>query len=422
LGCIYWWQTFKNWEKGIGTMKINIDRLMADMMELAEIGGTVDGGVSRVAMSEADVAGRAWFQQRVEHDGFDFRADGAGNLSAVFDIGAEETILIGSHLDTVPNGGRYDGALGVLTALEAVRTLRDAGVTLPFNVEVISFTDEEGGVFGMLGSRAVIGDLTSADISGLPNQEDLDAGMQRLGITQQSVLDARRDDIWAFVEVHIEQGTRLEEQGIDIGVVSSMVGIRMFRLTYRGVAAHAGTMPMDKRQDALWGVMDFLQTARQRVIEQYSPGVMNIGQLYLANGAGNIVPSQVEISLEFRNGSTDLLDEMEQVLRHLALDAADRNRLELVMEPLNAIAPSRMSDSVVKAIEAAAETLGLSHTSLFSFAGHDAQTMARRFPTGMFFVPSVNGISHNPKEYSRPEDVENAANVLLQTVLNLANG
>ncbi|MEL7236501.1 MAG: hydantoinase/carbamoylase family amidase, partial [Chloroflexota bacterium] len=345
---------------------------------------------------------------------------GGGNLSAILDMGADETLLMGSHLDTVPNGGRFDGALGVLCALEVVRTLYDAGTSLPVNVEAISFTDEESSVFSMLGSRAVTGVLRADNLTALPNQAQVDAGMQRLGITPDSILSAGRDDIRAFVEVHIEQGTRLEEQGFHIGVVPSIVGIRTFRLQFIGEAAHAGTMPMEKRRDALWGVSEFVQQARQLVMAQFSPGVMNVGQLRIANSASNLVPAQVTISLEFRHGSVLQLDAMETALLQLAQSAAEQNNLELTVEPVNSIPPATMNDTITGAITAAADALKLSHTPLFSFAGHDAQTMARRFPTGMFFVPSVNGISHNPQEFTRREDIENAANVLLHTILALA--
>ena len=399
-------------------MRINIDRLMADIDALAQIGRTADGGVTRVAMSENDVLGRAWFREQVEAAGLEFRADGAGNLSAVLDFGSQETILIGSHLDSVPNGGRFDGALGVLSALEVLRTVKESGVHLPFSLEAISFTDEEGGVFGMLGSRAVSGTLTAADLTYLANQAQLEAGLKRLNITAQSILSAARDDIHAFVEVHIEQGTRLEAQQIDIGIVPSIVGIRNFRLRFYGEAAHAGTTPMDKRSDALWGAVDFIQRGRQIIVEDFAPGVMNVGQLEIPNSAANIVPGLVSLSLEFRHGDEVLLDRMESTLLRLARDLANQQQLGLKAEAVSQIAPAAMSATVINALESAADTLGLSRTSLFSFAGHDSQTMATRFPTGLFFVPSVGGISHNPKELSLPSHVQNAANVLLHAVID----
>jgi N-carbamoyl-L-amino-acid hydrolase len=401
-------------------MKINTERLIANLNALAKIGATAGDGVSRMAMTGADIAGRAWFQGKIEKAGLAYKIDGAANQYAVLDMGAEESILIGSHLDTVPNGGRYDGALGVLAAFEVVQTLKESGEKRPVNVEVVNFTDEEGSVYGMIGSRAVTGTLRGENLTGLANQPDFDAGMARLGITPDSILSAARDNIRAFVEVHIEQGKRLEAQHINIGIVPSIVGIRMFRLHFYGEAAHAGTMPMTERRDALWGATDFAWEARKAVIEKYLPGVVNIGKVHIPNSAGNIVPAQVTISLEFRNGEEATLDKMEAELLQLAEAAAVNHDLQLTAEHIGNIPAAEMDKTVVGAIGAACDELGLSHTPMFSFAGHDSQTMARKFPTAMFFVPSANGISHNPKEYTTPEDVENAANVLLHTVLGLA--
>ncbi len=403
-------------------MRINSERLMKDIDALSKIGHTSDGGVSRVAMSENDVLGRAWFRQQVEADDLEFHADGAGNLSAILAVGAQETILIGSHLDTVPNGGRFDGALGVLSALEVLRTLKETGFRLAFNVEAISFTDEEGGVFNMLGSRALCGVLTATELAGVANPPQFEAGLKRLDITPQSILGAARDDIRAFVEVHIEQGSRLEEQNLAIGIVPSIVGIRKFQLDFLGEAAHAGTTPMDKRRDALWGAMDFIRQGRRLVMDRFAPGVMTVGELHIPSAASNIVPGHVTISLEFRHGTVAQLDAMEAALLRLAKVSATQYQLDLSTSRIYQIAPAAMSDLVMSALKSAAVDLGLSHTTLLSFAGHDTQTMAKRVPSGMFFVPSVDGISHNPREFTRPSDIENAANVLLHAVLRLAEG
>jgi N-carbamoyl-L-amino-acid hydrolase len=403
-------------------LHINADRLLADLKSLAVIGQTPDGGVSRSAMSPADVEGRAWFRQRVEQDGLLFRQDGAGNLSAVLPAAPDApTILLGSHLDTVPNGGKFDGALGVLSALEVLRTVRDAGLYLPVNLEAISFTDEEGSIVALLGSRAVSGLLTAADLQ-LPRggSETLRAGMERLQITPESALAARRDNIRAYCEIHIEQGARLEEQRIDLGVVTAIVGIRAFWLRLTGKAAHAGTMPMDRRADALWGMAAFVQAARQLVMERFTPGVMNVGQVLAQPGAFNIVPAEVRFALEFRHGSVAQLDEMESALFSLARDTAQAYGLTLDIEPVGSYSPAIMDAHLMTTIEQAADQLGLSHTRLLSFAGHDAQSISAIAPASMIFVPSRDGISHNPLEYTAPEYVVAGANVLLTTVLALA--
>jgi N-carbamoyl-L-amino-acid hydrolase len=393
-------------------LRINASRLLADLKALAAIGQTPEGGVSRTALSEADQAGRAWFRERVMDAGLQFHEDGAGNVSAV--LGESGPIILsGSHLDTVPNGGRYDGALGVLSALEALRTLREADIALPVRLEAISFTDEEGSVFSMLGSRALTGDLAPDEL--VPVQGRLTG----TGLTPESILAAARDphEYLAFVEVHIEQGTRLEQAGIDIGVVTNIVGIRDNCLIFDGQATHSGTTPMDQRADALWGAAAFVQRAKALVMDQFSPGVMNCGDLTITPGARNIVPGQVRLALEFRHGTFAQLNEMETALFALAREVADQHNLRLSIEAAEQIAPAVLDERVITAIERAADTLNLSHTRLMSFAGHDTQTMSRFAPSAMFFVPSVKGLSHNPQEFTREQDVINGANVLCNALM-----
>jgi N-carbamoyl-L-amino-acid hydrolase len=408
-------------------LTINSHRLLTDLNDLGEIGRTPQNGVSRPAMSEADAAGRAWFLKRAREYKLETRRDGAGNVSAILGVDAPsaKTILIGSHLDTVPNGGKYDGALGVLAALEVLRTLKDAGHKLSVDVEAISFTDEEGEIVSMLGSRALTGQLREDDLGqARTTRQTLIDGMQRLDITQRSILSAQRDaeDYIAFVEVHIEQGERLNQSGHQIGVVSSIVGIRSFWLHFSGEAAHAGTMPMDKRADALWGATAFLQQARQHVMKHFSPGVMNCGRINVEPGAFNIVPARVTLALEFRHGKEHQLDEMQTVLLEMAAQIAEQFSLGLEVEAASHVISAEMDAGVMAAIESASDALELRHQRLISFAGHDTQTLSRFVPSAMFFVPCVDGISHNPREMAHPEDVVNAANVLLHTVLALAGG
>ncbi len=407
-------------------LKINADRLLDDLEELAAIGATPEGGVSRPALSPADVAGREWFRQRVADAGLEFRKDGAGNLSAILpaDDPDARTLLAGSHLDSVPNGGRFDGALGLLAAFEAVRTIKEAGLKLPVHLEAISFTDEEGAVLGLLGSQAVAGQLTAEDLENpRGGVEALEAGMQRIGITRESILDAKRDPdtLVGFVELHIEQGTRLEEAGIDIGVATSIVGIRSYWLHFHGEAAHAGTKPMAHRADAFWGATAFVQRARELVMARFTPGVMNCGQIGVEPGAFNIVPAEVRLALEFRHGTEEQLDEMEETLLSLADDVAQEFDLGLEKKSADQCLSAPLGEGVIEAIEAASERLGLTHTRLMSFAGHDTQSMSAITPSGLLFVPSVGGISHNPREYTQPEDCVNGANVVLHALLKLAH-
>lgn len=403
-------------------LEINADRLLRDLNELAKIGATPDGGVSRPSLTVEDREGREWFKMTVENARLDYRIDGAGNQSAILysDPKSEKHILLGSHLDSVPNGGRYDGALGVLVALEAVRTLKDQGITPAVTLEVINFTDEEGTLMGLMGSRAMIGQLSDADFErNKVGQAELEKRMTGIGITQASMLNAKRDDVLAWVELHIEQGTRLEDDGIDIGVVNAIVGIRSFHVTFFGEAAHAGTKPMILRKDALWGASQFVLRAKDLIINHYLPGVVNVGKIEAKPGAFNIVPAEVNLSLEFRNGSNELLDQMEADLLALLERTAQEYNLRVTYKSTPHVNPAPMDEGVMQAIEHASDQLNLSHTRLLSFAGHDTQAMAQIAPSAMFFVPSVKGISHNPKEYTIDEDCINGANVMLHTILKL---
>ncbi len=406
-------------------LKINTTRLIQNIEALAQIGRTAVGGVSRPALSEADLAGRRWFEQQVKSAGLRFQADGAGNLSAILPAARPDapTLLAGSHLDTVPNGGRFDGALGVLAALEALQTIREAGLALPYHLEAISFTDEEGSVLGMLGSRALTGQFTQTDLTHFRQDSDqLAAGLARLSLAESGIFSARRqpERLAGFIELHIEQGARLEEAGLQIGVVTAIVGIRSYWLFFRGSAGHSGTTPMDKRADALWGAADFVTRARKMVTTRFSPGVMNCGQIALAPGSFNIIPAEVRLALEFRHGSEDKLDQMEAALLELAGEIAEQYHLSLSSELTEVCRAAPLDKSMMQTVETAATRLGLRQTRLLSLAGHDAQTLSPFTPTALIFVPSVGGASHSPLEYTQDEDVINGANVLLQTLLVLA--
>ena len=249
--------------------------------------------------------------------------------------------------------------------------------------------------------------------------EELKRRFSSVGISRQSMLAARRDDVLAWVELHIEQGTRLEDAGVDIGVVNAIVGIRSIHVVFRGEAAHAGTMPMDLRRDALWGAAAFALRARELVMRNYSPGVCNVGMISAKPGAFNIVPAEVYCALEFRHGSEAEMDQMQVDLTGLLEECAAEYGLSVSYQATPPVIPATMSESVMRAIESAANQLGLSHQRMLSFAGHDTQNMAQIAPAAMYFVPSVNGVSHNPSEYTSAADCIKGANLMLHTLLEL---
>jgi len=408
-------------------LRVNSERMMDAFNELAHIGATGDGGVHRPTFSEAHLAAREWFREQIEDAGLEFRTDGAGNHSAVLpassSLSGAKTLLLGSHLDSVPNGGRFDGALGVMAAFEVLRTTKDAGVNLKFNLEAIDFTDEEGTVVGLLGSAALAGRLHPEALQNpRGGREALLEGMKRAGLSQESMLSARRpkESLVGYLELHIEQGKRLERASVDIGIVSAIVGIWSYRLSFIGRADHAGTTTMDDRLDASLGASAFTLAAREIVMNDFPNCVANVGKMDFAPGAFNIVPARVDVSLEFRSADEEEFKRLDSVLLARAHQEADRFGLELKVESLGSHAPSLMDKQVQSTFAGVCEDLGLTHISLPSGAGHDGQSFDGLCPVGMIFVPSRDGASHSAREFTEWEDCVNGANVLLQTALRLA--
>ena len=406
-------------------LRINPDRMLAAFNELVLIGATKEGGVHRPTFSQAHISARKWFHEEVERSGLEFHVDGAGNHSAVLTCERLNvpTLLLGSHLDSVPDGGRFDGALGVIAALEVLKTIKENGVKLKVRLEAIDFTDEEGTLVGLLGSAALTGHL-HPDLLQNPRggRENLVEGMERAGLSEESMLSAARptESIAGYLELHIEQGKRLERSRINIGVVSAIVGISSYRLSFIGRADHAGTTIMDDRLDASLGASAFTLAARELVIKDFPNCVVNIGDMQFAPGAYNIVPAQVDVSLEFRSADDAEFDRLDAALLRLAHIEAERFGLDLKADFRGRHSPTPMSAEVQHAFVESCEALGLTHASLVSGAGHDGQSFAGICPMGMIFVPSVNGTSHSPQEFTKWEDCVNGANVLLQSALRLA--
>jgi len=407
-------------------IRINADRMHRAFDELAAIGATGDGGVDRPTFSEAHLAARAWFRRQIEQSGLIFRVDGAGNHSAFLPCGPEggPSILLGSHLDSVPRGGRFDGALGVMAALEILRTVQERDLRLKFNLEAMDFTDEEGTLVGLLGSSALAGRLTQENLREPRGGRDrLLEGMQRAGLTELGMLNSGRPagSLGGYLELHIEQGKRLERLGRNIGIVSAIVGIWSYRLSYVGRADHAGSTTMQDRRDAALGAAAFTLAARQLLMRDFPDCVVNVGRMEFAPGAFNIVPARVDVSLEFRSPDAAEFEKLNKALLTAAKEQADRYGLGLDTADLGRHDPCPMDSAVQQAMTAACEDLALSYVSLASGAGHDGQSLAGLCPVGMLFVPSVDGASHSPREYTAWPDCVNGANALLQIVLRLAS-
>lgn len=413
-------------ERVIPPQRVDADRMREDFEALARIGATPEGGISRPTFSDAHLAARKWFLGRAEASGLDARVDAAGNHSAVLQTRRSRdarVLLLGSHLDSVPGGGRYDGALGVVAALHVLLAFKSAGTDLPFALEAIDFTDEEGTLVGLLGSEAVAGTLKAESLqSPRGGREALVAGLNRAGLREERLLDARRDPrlLAGYLELHIEQGTRLEREAVNIGVVTGIVGSRSFRMVLRGTGGHAGTTPMEGRRDAAVAAARVILGVREIVVRDFPGCVVTVGDVRVEPGAFNVVPGLARLALEFRSVDEGELDAIESAVLARARAEADADGIGLDVSPVARWLPTSLDPGVSDAIERAAASLGLTTKRLPSGAGHDAQALAVVTPSGMIFLPSVGGVSHDPREYTAWDDVVNGANVLLGTVHQLA--
>lgn len=409
------------------TLRINSDRLWDDFLVLSQIGATSAGGVSRPALSLEDLEARAWFADCVEEAGFFVKDDDAGNLSGVWfsDAPNAKTMIIGSHLDTVPNGGRYDGAIGVLAALEVARTLRDAGIELPFHLEVIDFTDEEGTWFSLLGSRGLTARIAMnrlATVSGADGA--FRAALARAGINVEHIHRANRDPetVCGFIELHIEQGGTLDRLGVPVGIVDGIVGRATNQLTFRGESGHSGTTDLYRRKDALQGAALFVTRAHMLAHDRFDGTVVNCGGLEVYPGTFNVIPERATLLVECRHVESDKLIEIEAQLLEIAEECASSYGLRMEHKRVEYMDAAIMHTDIVSAIQTSCEQLELSYRMTTSYAGHDAQPMSKFTRAGMIFIPSVNGISHTPEEFTNWEDVVAGANVLLHSILLLAAG
>ncbi len=401
------------------------ERMQGRIDALARFGANPEGGVSRVAFSDADVEGRAWLAQEMEALGLEVRVDAAGNIIGRR-AGSErglKPILFGSHIDSVPGGGNYDGQVGVVGALEVVSLLNEHDIVTRHPLEVVSFTDEEG---GLTGSRAMIGKLTDAAMdtmshSGLTVRD----GIARVGGDPANIEAAAQKpgDIAAFLELHIEQGAYLHEGDIDIGVVEGIVGIRWWDVTITGVANHAGTTPMNRRQDAMVAAARLALAINQTANDLEGRQVATVGRIQAFPGAPNVIPGEVRMSLEIRDLDAAKMQRVFDLIEIEANGIADESGTSIEFGEIDVASPPAPTDEAMRdVIAGAAGSLGLSHLYMPSGAGHDAQDMAMITPTGMIFVPSVGGISHSPHEFTSAEDMANGASVLFHSILAVDRG
>jgi beta-ureidopropionase / N-carbamoyl-L-amino-acid hydrolase len=388
-------------------------------------GGTFADGVSRVAYSDADRAGRRYVMDLMRGAGLAPSIDPAGNIVARR-AGTEPSlapILVGSHIDSVPSGGNFDGDLGVLAALGGIEALDRAGVRTRHPIEIAVWSAEEGVAFGrgLAGSRIVAGDIAPADLDAVWNGMTRRDAIASVGGRPDSIMDAVRPKgaHHVYLELHIEQGGTLERDDVTIGVVEGIVAIHRYTAVISGFANHAGTTPMAERQDAMIAASQLTLAVREAVTARPGRQVGTVGHLQVEPNAPNVVPGRVRLTIELRDLSPDRLLEIAKDIRQRAAAIATATRTTIDITDLGRNPPALASDEVQRAIELAADARRLSARRQPSGAGHDAQMMAQLAPMGMIFVPSIGGISHSPKELTSWEDCARGANVLLGAILEV---
>ncbi len=408
--------------------RIDIDRLRRTMETLGSIGRDSTCGITRYAFSREDLAARELLVQMFTEAGLTVRVDAAGNI-----FGRREgrdsklpALLTGSHIDTVPTGGMFDGALGVLAALECIATLEDLSIETRHPIEVVSFSDEEGVRFqkGLLGSKAFMGQPLEAfreavDIWGTP----FDDVLEQAGFDSSRLAEARRQPgtVLAFIELHVEQGQVLELAGAQVGIVEGIVGIGRLRITFKGTANHAGTTPMALRKDALLCASELVLKVEVIATEQGAGVVGTVGSLRVNPGVANIVPGLVTLTVEFRALDQEVLQRCLRGALAAARAIAERRDVEMLHEVLVRTEPVRMDERIRATLEDSASHVGASSLTMPSGAGHDAMVIAQGIPTAMLFAPSRNGISHSPAEWTEWEHAAMATEVLLEAVIRMAS-
>ena len=407
------------------TFKVNSNRISNRLFELAKFGLDDKGRGYRVAYTKADIEGRAWFMDLMKKAGLNPVIDAAGNI-----IGKRKgknaslkPIAFGSHIDMVPDGGNYDGTVGSIGALEIIETLNENNIITDHPLELIIFSNEEGGT---IGSIAMVGKITTEGLlqksqSGLTMAE----GIKAIGGNPDNIESCIRNkgDLHAWLELHIEQGGILESENLKIGVVEGIVGLRHWIVTLEGFANHAGTTPMNRRQDALLAASKFVIAVNEVVNSVEGNQVGTVGKMTLQPGAYNVIPGKIVLGLEIRDLSDNKIDMLFAQIEKRAAIIANESKVKVIFElQANASKPALTNKVLQQVIFNVSNDLGLTTKLMQSGAGHDSQEVASIAPSAMIFIPSVGGISHSPKEFSTILDIANGTNVLLKTILAIDKG
>jgi ureidoglycolate amidohydrolase len=409
-------------------MQINRDRLVADLETLASFSDGTPPGISRLVFADADQRSRAWLKSQCSEAGLAVREDAVGNMFARW-VGARPqlpAIGTGSHIDAIPHSGKFDGTVGVLGGLEAIRALRQSGFQPQRSIELLLFTSEEPTRFGLgcLGSRMLSGGLNSDADTRLKDAEGNTLAQLRAAAGFQGSLDQVRlpeDYYAAFVELHIEQGPLLEKEGLPIGIVTSIAAPAALRILIEGEGGHAGGVLMPDRKDAFCAAAEIVLAVEERARATGSIDTCaTIGKCQIYPGAVNSIPSRVEMDVDVRDTDEQRRNRVLREIEQACALVATKRKLQVRVTPINADAPAACSPRVINAMIEAAEENGLRYKQMVSRAYHDSLFMARVAPVGMVFIPCRGGVSHRPDEYSAPEEIETGARVLASTLAKLS--
>jgi N-carbamoyl-L-amino-acid hydrolase len=404
-------------------LRVNGVRLNSWLTSFDAIGRTPTG-INRVAYSPGDLAGRSFTIDLFTQAGLVPRIDAAGNIYGRLNGSSASLtpILIGSHVDSVTDGGNYDGALGSFAAIEVARSLREQGVHLRRPLDVVVWQNEEGGT---IGSKLAIGDFTDADLDKVARSgRTIRDGIGLVGGDAARWRDAvkKPGDFACYIELHIEQGGLLEKEGLQIGVVQGIVGLRWSEVTITGVANHAGATPMDQRHDAMLAAAKFTVGVNDAVTGEPGRQVATVGRLNVSPNTTNVIPAQVVLTIDLRDLDSATLVRFTERFEQLGREIGTATGTTFAFKRLVDSEPALANSSVMDWIDGSAASLGLTRQRMPSGAGHDAQEISRIAPMGMIFVPSVGGISHSPREFTKADDVTHGADVLLNAVIAADRG
>ncbi|CAB0150924.1 N-carbamoyl-L-amino acid hydrolase [Pseudidiomarina piscicola] len=403
-------------------MEINCERLKENLIELSKIGYNEDDrGIYRTGFSDADMEARRWLQQKAKSAGYDTFMDGAGNVFFGRGDRTEPTVLMGSHIDTVPAGGMFDGALGVMAALEVMQTLDDNGCSHETPIWAVATAEEEGRFGGMFGAQAIAGKLNPDWVLSAHDADNvyLKDAMAAQGLEAMDALDAawRPEQLKGYLELHIEQGPVLIQENLQIGVVDGISGVFKWIVHLKGKADHAGTAPMHMRSDAFMGLADFAHEIDRIIAENGTDKTrITVGKVELKPGNPHTVPGEAVFTIVGRDMEESVMEEVASACRKALSAIARRHRLMFEYEQTSWLGPKPCSSKVTDLIEKQVKKRGYSYLRMPSGAGHDTQFMSEITDAGLIFIPSVNGVSHAPDEWSHWHDVEAGTNILLDAV------